>query len=70
MLQVFQHTESDYEDQLCNDICEYNNLGARPKLIVWGPPEDDRSWEIDPLFLETSGWLLSRCEEVFHTTNY
>ena len=53
MLQAFQRTEPvDYEDELCIDVCEYNHLDRRPILIVWGPPEDHRSWEIDPIFLE------------------
>jgi hypothetical protein len=56
--------------QLCHDICEYNDLGARPKFVVWGAPQDYRSWEIDPLFLEEWGWLLVSCTEVFQTTNY
>ncbi|KAI4655994.1 hypothetical protein J4E93_000710 [Alternaria ventricosa] len=71
MLQAFQRTEPiDYEDALCHDICEYNHLDRNPILIVWGPPEDYRSWEIDPIFLEKWGWLLSGCPEVYETTNY
>jgi hypothetical protein len=71
MLQAFQRTEPvDYEDELCIDVCEYNHLDRRPILIVWGPPEDHRSWEIDPIFLEKWGWLLSGCPEVYEATNY
>jgi hypothetical protein len=70
MLQVFQHPEFDYEDALCHDLCEYNHLDANPKLILWGAPEDYRSWEIDPVFLEKWGWILSGCTEALETTNY
>ncbi|KAB2102603.1 hypothetical protein AG0111_0g8949 [Alternaria gaisen] len=71
MLQAFQRTEPvDYEDELCIDVCEYNHLDRRPILIVWGPPEDHRSWEIDPIFLKKWGWLLSGCPEVYEATNY
>lgn len=71
MLQAFQRCEPiDYEDELCHDVCEYNHLDRRPILIVWGPSEDYRNWEIDPIFLEKWGWLLSGCYEVFETTNY
>lgn len=71
MLQAFQRCEPiDYEDELCHDVCEYNHLDRRPILIVWGPSEDYRNWEVDPIFLEKWGWLLSGCYEVFETTNY
>ncbi|KAL1799859.1 hypothetical protein ACET3X_000201 [Alternaria dauci] len=71
MLLAFQWTEPiDYEDELCIDVCEYNHLDRKPILIVWGPPEDYRSWEIDPGFLEKWGWLLSGCPEVYEATNY
>jgi hypothetical protein len=70
MLQAFQYSELDYEDELCDDICEYNDLDTRPNLIVWGASEDYRNWEIGPVFLEKWGWLLSGCVEVLETTNY
>lgn len=70
LLQAFEHPEICDEDELCHDICEYNDLDGQSMLIVWGSPWDPRSWEFGPKFLRKWGWLLSGCGEILEATNY
>jgi hypothetical protein len=70
MVQAFEHPGICDEDDMCRDVCEYDEHGTEPILVVWGDAWDPRSWEITPGFLRKWGWLLSGCEDFLEATNY
>jgi hypothetical protein len=70
LLQAFEHPEICDEDELCHDICDYEDVDSRPPLIIWGSPWDHRNWEVTHEFLVKWGWLLSGCGEILEVSNY
>ncbi|KAH7087982.1 hypothetical protein FB567DRAFT_329477 [Paraphoma chrysanthemicola] len=69
MVQAFEHPDICDEDDMCRDVCEYDEHGSEPILVVWGDAWDPRSWEITPGFLKKWGWLLSGCDDFLEATN-
>jgi len=52
------------EDQLCNDLVEFNDiLNEQTGLVVWGEPWDPKGWEVSKAF-------SAGCVELLESTNY
>jgi hypothetical protein len=69
LLQAFEHPDLCDEDELCHDICDFNDQ-RESMLMVWGPPEDSQNWEVSDSFLRKWAWLLKDCGQVLVSTNY
>ena len=69
-LLAFEHPNICDEDELCHDVCDYDEIEEQPMLFIWGQPWDPRSWEFGDEFLRKWAWLLNGCKEVITATNY
>lgn len=70
LLKAFEYPDLCDEDELCHDICDYNNAEKEPILFIWGSPWDSRSWEVSNEFLKKWAWLLNGCGDMINATNY
>ncbi|KAJ8111516.1 hypothetical protein OPT61_g5910 [Boeremia exigua] len=69
LLRAFEHPDICDEDEICHDICDLTDT-KEPMLLIWGPPEDPRSWEVSQSFLNKWAWLLNGCRQIMISTNY
>lgn len=69
LLRAFEYPDLCDEDELCHDICDLTD-NVEPMLIIWGPPEDPRNWEVSECFLHKWAWLLNGCGQTLISTNY
>ncbi|KAF4635832.1 hypothetical protein G7Y89_g2270 [Cudoniella acicularis] len=59
------------EDQLCNDLVEFEDVSNdQTGLIVWGEPWDPSGWEMSEAFLWRWEWAVKGCVELVESTNY
>lgn len=70
MLTAFEDPDMCDEEELCHDICDYKDAEKDPMLLIWGSPQDPRSWEFSDGFLRKWAWLLSGCGDVITATNH
>lgn len=70
MLEAFEHADVCDEDEMCNEVVEYDGHDGQPLLLVWGDASNPQNWEIGLEFLKKWVWLLNGCEGLLEATNY